>query len=70
MLDLRIPSGLFFVIVGFILLTIRILNPGVTARMADGTVNLWAGIGMLLFGLFLLGAARAEKANKNKSGKK
>jgi len=62
MLDLRIPSGLFFTIIGFILIATGILNPGLSARMADGAVNLWAGAGMLIFGAVLLTAARRKNS--------
>ena len=58
MLDLRVPSGWFFAILGLILLGLGIFAPGVRADLTDANVNLYCGIGMLLFGAFLLLMAR------------
>ena len=57
MLDLRLPSGLFFAITGIILMAVGIVNP-VPARMTDTNVNLYAGAVMTAFGLILLLLAR------------
>lgn len=61
MLDLRIPSGWFFAIIGFALTAMGVLTPELRSRMSAANVNLWAGLGMLAFGLFLLGMARRKK---------
>ena len=58
MLDLRIPSGLFFAALGVIL----VFMPDLRAPLTVGNVNLYSGVFMLLFGGALLGLAwRARK---------
>jgi hypothetical protein len=52
MLDLRLPSGLFFAITGLILVGVSFTNPH--AAMTDSNVDLYTGIAMLVFGGFLL----------------
>ena len=58
MFDLRIPSGLFFAIVGLILCGLGIFSPGARAALTDVNVNLYGGLGMLSFGALLLVLAR------------
>lgn len=58
MLDLRLPSGLFFALVGLILVVLGIFDPGLRAPLTQTNVNLYSGLFMLGFGLFLLGLAR------------
>jgi len=58
MLDLRIPSGLFFAIVGLILCGLGVLSPETKAALTDVNVNLYSGLAMLLFGGALLLLAR------------
>jgi hypothetical protein len=59
MLDLRIPSGLFFVILGAIVLAVGLLEPDLHAPLTGSVnVNLYSGVSMLLFGGFLLLMAR------------
>jgi hypothetical protein len=58
MLDLRIPSGLFFVILGAIVLAVGLVQPDLRAPLTDVNVNLYSGVSMLLFGGFLLLMAR------------
>jgi hypothetical protein len=58
MLDLRVPSGLFFLILGAILVAMGILQPDLRAPLTDTNVNLYAGLPMLAFGGFLLLMAR------------
>ncbi len=58
MLDLRLPSGLFFAIVGLILCGLGVLSPGARAALTDINVNLYAGLTMLAFGAALLWLAR------------
>jgi hypothetical protein len=58
MLDLRLPSGLFFAITGVLLLAVSFSNPH--APMTDANVDLYAGGVMLAFGLILLLFARRK----------
>jgi len=53
-MDLRIPSGLFFTLLGLILIVMGLFSPGVRAPLTDVNVNLYAGITMLVFGAILL----------------
>ena len=61
MLDLRVPSGVFFGLVGALLLAVSFTNPH--APMTDSNVDLYTGLAMLAFGGFLhLLAMRSRKA--------
>jgi hypothetical protein len=60
MLDLRLPSGLFFAIVGLLLIALGLLSPELRAPMTTANVNLGAGSAMLVFGVFLLVLARRK----------
>jgi hypothetical protein len=46
MKDLRTPLGVFFAILGVVLMA----APRVPARLTDAPVNLYVGLSMLLFG--------------------
>ena len=64
MLDLRIPSGWFFAIVGVILLAFGVFAPDARAALTDTNVDLYCGLAMLVFGGFLLALAfRASRHN-------
>jgi len=58
MLDLRLPSGLFFVLIGLLLVAYNLFLPGLRAPMTDAKVDLYAGAVMLGFGSVLLFLAR------------
>jgi uncharacterized membrane protein HdeD (DUF308 family) len=58
MMDLRVPSGWFFTLLGVILLGMGVFAPDTRAALTDANVNLYSGCGMLIFGLFLLVMAR------------
>jgi len=58
MLDLRVPSGLFFLILGAIVLAVGLVQPDLRAPLTDVNVNLYSGVTMVLFGGFLLLMAR------------
>jgi predicted transporter len=60
MLDLRLPAGLFFAVVGLILTALGLFNPSDRAPLTPTNVNLYAGVAMLLFGGFLLVLARRK----------
>ena len=57
-MDLRVPSGLFFTFLGLILVGMGLIMPDLRAALTDINVNLYSGISMLIFGLFLLLMAR------------
>ena len=54
MMDLRLPSGLFFTVLGLILVGMGVFAPETRAALTDANVNLYAGLAMLAFGAFLL----------------
>ena len=54
MLDLRIPYGWFFALLGLILVGYGVIAPDARAALTDVNVNLYSGILILLFGGFLL----------------
>ena len=58
MLDLRIPSGLFFAAVGAILAVNAVVSPDLRAPLTVGNVNLYSGLFMVAFGGVLLLLAR------------
>ena len=59
-MDLRIPSGWFFLLLGLILLGVSFTGP--TAPLTDANVNLYTGLCMGLFGGILLWLARKRQA--------
>ncbi len=58
MLDLRIPTGLFFSLIGLILVALGLFSPGTRPALTQVNVNLYAGSVMLLFGLIMLALTR------------
>jgi len=58
-LDLRFPSGLFFAIVGMLLIAVSFSSP--RAPMTDSNVDLWCGLAMLAFGGLLLALAMRSR---------
>ena len=63
-MDLRLPSGLFFTLLGLILVGMGVLAPETRAALTEANVNLYSGLAMLAFGIFLLVMARLA-AKKN-----
>jgi hypothetical protein len=64
MLDLRLPTGGFFLLAGVILLALGLTSPDVRAPLTDYNVNLYCGLSMVAFGaIMLLLALRAKKAS-------
>ena len=53
-MDLRTPIGIFFAVMGGLLLTI----PFARGQIDAGAINLWSGIAMLAFGSLMLVLAR------------
>ncbi len=63
-MDLRMPSGLFFTLLGLILVGMGVFAPATRAALTDANVNLYSGVPMLAFGLImLLLARRAPRAD-------
>jgi uncharacterized membrane protein len=58
MLDLRIPTGWFFAIIGAILVGMGVFAPAERAALTDSNVNLYCGVVMLAFGLVMLTLSR------------
>ena len=54
MLDLRVPTGSFFTLIGLILLAMAFFAPHARAALTDANVNLYCGLAMVVFGSFLL----------------
>ena len=64
-LDLRIPMGLLFTLVGIILTAFGIATRGnleLYSRSMDVNVNLWWGIVLLIFGQIMFQLGRASQA--------
>jgi hypothetical protein len=57
MLDLRVPSGWFFILMGFILTAVGLFT-NYSAPLTPVNVNLYTGISMLVFGGVLLWLSR------------
>ena len=62
-MDLRVPSGWFFTLVGLILVGMGVFAPDTRAALTTVNVNLYSGLAMLLFGLFLLLLAWRARSN-------
>ena len=58
MLDLRIPSGIFFALLGIILGIYSVISPDRRAPLTEGNVNLYCGLFMICFGAMLWLLAR------------
>jgi hypothetical protein len=54
MLDLRVPSGWFFTLLGLIVLGFGLFVPDARAALTDTNVDLYCGAAMVVFGAFLL----------------
>jgi predicted phage tail protein len=61
MLDLRIPTGWFFAIIGIILIGMGLVAPGERAALTEANVNLYCGAVMFAFGGVMLALARNAK---------
>jgi hypothetical protein len=65
MLDLRLPSGLFFTLLGLILVGMGVFAPETRAALTEANVNLYSGAAMLIFGLFLLLMAKRASGRQS-----
>ena len=57
-MDLRYPLGLMFSVLGVLLAGYGLLRPDLRAPLATVNVNLYTGLGMLIFGGVMLWLAR------------
>ena len=58
MLDLRLPTGAFFTLIGILLISMGLFAPDARAPLTAVNINLYCGLVMLAFGLFMLLLAR------------
>jgi hypothetical protein len=68
-LDIRIPIGLMFSLLGLILLTYGLItfnNPTMYERSLGININIWTGIALAIFGGIMLGMAWWAKKKKGK----
>ena len=64
-LDLRIPIGLMFTIVGVMLAVFGLMSDNaIYARSLGINVNLWWGLVLVAFGLVMLGFAMRPRGNR------
>ncbi len=64
-LDIKIPIGLLFTIMGILLTIFGLTTLGETelySRSLNININLWTGIAMVLIGVFMLSTAKYRKA--------
>jgi len=65
-LDIRIPIGLMFTIFGVLITLFGIFtnsNADMYKKSLDINMNIWMGISMLVFGLFMLLLVKLAKKN-------
>ena len=62
-LDVRVPIGALFTLLGILLTVYGYLTPGTTsaAFARGGQINLWWGLVMVIFGALMLLLARPRK---------
>jgi hypothetical protein len=64
MMDLRIPTGIFFTMLGLIVVGMGVFSPGSQAALTNGAnVNLYSGLIMLGFGALMLALAWRSARN-------
>lgn len=56
--DLRIPIGLYFGLVGLILLGVGLIQPDARAALTQININLYSGLSLIVFGGVMLWLAR------------
>jgi len=70
-LDIRLPIGIMFVIVGALLVVFGLISSGDTElyrRSLGININLWWGFLLLAFGVLMLALARRAKGQTPPSG--
>jgi hypothetical protein len=65
-LDIRFPIGVIFTLYGLVLIGFGLFtNPAIFERSLNVNIDLWWGLAMLVFGLFMGGLAlRASRQNR------
>ena len=64
-LDIRWPIGLMFALIGALLLIMGLAAPSMSKSL-DVNINLWWGLGLLVFGAVMtFYAYKADKKNKD-----
>ena len=65
-LDVRVPIGALFTVLGVLLTGYGALEPAAakSAFTRGGQINMWWGLVMLVFGVFMLLIARPSKASR------
>ena len=61
MSDLRLPTGLFFSLLGVLLLIYSVVRPDAHAPLTQANVNLWGGLALFVFGGILLWLSRRSR---------
>ena len=62
-LDIRVPIGLLFAVLGALLALYGLVSdPAIYRRSLDININLWWGLVMLAFGIVMTVAGRRRKA--------
>jgi hypothetical protein len=66
-LDLRIPIGLLFGLLGLLLFVYGVISDPAMYQVSLGiNVNMWAGGGMLAFGAAMLGSAWLARRSRGR----
>lgn len=71
--DLRIPMGMMFTLMGAVLMAFGLStkgNPEIYARSLGMNANLWSGVALLVFGLVMVGLGRRGQAKIEAAKKK
>ena len=64
MLDIRLPIGILFTLLGLLLVVYGLVSdPSIYQRSLGINVNLWWGLAVLAFGLLMWALARARRSH-------
>lgn len=69
-LDIKLPIGLMFTILGVLVTIFGLFTSGDDAlysRSLGININLWSGVGMLVFGLVMLWFSRKKDKSEKKT---
>ena len=63
-LDVRVPIGALFTVIGLLLTVYGVLEPTAVSRAftKGGQINMWWGLVMIVFGVFMLLIARPSRS--------